>query len=377
MAVSARAESRSTPVSASAKVAAKAATSSLASASSRARASTPRPLHTAVAPTRTPRASPPSTKPLVMAKTASPKPLLARPSTPASFALASAPKPLASAPQAQPAPSAAAAPAPSPAPSVSLASVIPPPTAAPAPSNDEPSGPRFSDDFSERSNELLADHIPRIAQHAERMVLRVLHVAAQADVNGRSGDIRQASRMMRVPTDDALFGIRIAPNEARRLNDAASAAFWNERNLRRALSLQARAFGANPLDREIAGNYAFYLLKQRPAQAETARQLALHALTVSDPQLPGSRADDWTTFAIASALAGRQRDASHALFVTLALSESLDRPCRAALAAYASHGERLRQPTEEMLYRIRSWGRSEESSFCRWPPSWAISARAQ
>jgi hypothetical protein len=182
---------------------------------------------------------------------------------------------------------------------------------------------------------------------------------------------------MRVPNDDTLFGVRLAPNEARRLNDAANAAFWNEHNVRRALSLQARAFGANPLDREIAGNFAFYLLKQRPAQAETARQLALHALTMSDPQLPAARVDDWTTFAIASALAGRQRDASNALFVTLALSESLDRPCRAALAAYASHGEKLRQPTEAMLYRIRSWGRSEESTFCRWPPSWSISARAQ
>ena len=209
------------------------------------------------------------------------------------------------------------------------------------------------------------------------MVLRVLHAAGQADMAGREADIRSAARGVHVAIDDTLFNVRIAPSEARRLNEAASSAFWSERNVRRALNLQARAFGANPLDREVAGNFAFYLLKQRPAQAELARQLALHALTVSDPQMPNTRVDDWTTFAIASALAGRQRDAANALYVTLALSESLDRPCRSALAAYASHGERMRAPTEAMLYRIRAWGRSEESSFCRWPPSWSASARAQ
>ena len=269
-----------------------------------------------------------------------------------------------------------AAPA-SPAPSVTLASVIPPPTVNAPPVAEPVAAVHWPDDFSERSYELITSHVPRIAQHAERMVLRVLHVAAQTDLAGSENDIRSAVRGARVGSDDALSSIHVAPFEARRLNDAASAAFWSERNVRRALTLQARAFGANPLDREVAGNFAFYLLKQKPAQAELARQLALHALTLSDPQLPGARVDDWTTFAIASALAGRQRDAANALYVTLALSDSLDRPCRSALAAYASHGERLRAPTEAMLHRISEWGRSDESSFCRWPPSWSVSARAQ
>ena len=83
---------------------------------------------------------------------------------------------------------------------------------------------------------------------------------------------------------------------------------------------------------------------------------------------PG-RIADWTTLAIASALTGRERDARNAFFVTLALSSSLDQQCRAATAAYAYHGERLRGPAEAMLARIRTWGRSQESQFCRWPPS--------
>ena len=85
---------------------------------------------------------------------------------------------------------------------------------------------------------------------------------------------------------------------------------------------------------------------------------------------PAGRIEDWTTLAIASALAGRERDARNALFVTLALSPSLDRQCRAATAAYLSHGERLKAPAEAMLARIRTWGRSQESPFCRWPPNW-------
>ena len=96
-------------------------------------------------------------------------------------------------------------------------------------------------------------------------------------------------------------------------------------------------------------NLAFYLLKQKPAQPEAARRLALYALTLSDRQFPNGRLEDWTTLAIASALAGRERDARNAWFVTLSLAPTLDRQCRAAVAAYASHGERLRAPTEAML----------------------------
>ena len=68
-------------------------------------------------------------------------------------------------------------------------------------------------------------------------------------------------------------------------------------------------------------------------------------------------------------------DARNAFFVTLALAPSLDRQCRAATAAYAAHGERLRAPAEAMLARIHAWGRSQESPFCRWPPNWWVSAR--
>jgi hypothetical protein len=160
------------------------------------------------------------------------------------------------------------------------------------------------------------------------------------------------------------------------LNDAASAAFWNGRNPGQALDLQLRAFGADPQDEEVAGNLAYYFLKQRPAQPDVARRMALYALAMHGAQFPTGRIEDWTTLAIASALVGRENDASNALFVTLVLSPSLGQTCRAASAAYALHGERLRAPAEALLARIRTWGRSQESPFCRWPPSWPVGVRA-
>lgn len=264
---------------------------------------------------------------------------------------------------------------------MSLASTIPEPLLRSAPPRVLGEAARrveLPEDFGERADELLAHHIPRVAQKAERRVLHVLHVAARADASWQAASVIDATRTLRMPPpDNALSDLPSASSDARRLTDAAAAAFWNGRGAQRALSLQLRAFGANPGDPEVAGNLAYYYLKQRPAQSELARQLAMYALTLDDSRFPNGRLEDWTTFAIASALAGRPRDASNAWFVTLTLSPNPDRSCRAAHAAYASHGERLREPIEAMLSRISAWGRSQESTFCRWPPSSSARARAQ
>ena len=83
--------------------------------------------------------------------------------------------------------------------------------------------------------------------------------------------------------------------------------------------------------------------------------------------------DDWNTFAVASALSGRETDARNALFVTLAVSGNGERACLSALHALANYGERLRRPVEAVLYRIRAQGRYE-SPACAWPPNgWALS----
>ena len=225
-------------------------------------------------------------------------------------------------------------------------------------------------DFSTRARALLANELPRIAQRAERSVLRVLFAAVGSDEAMRESEVRRAAALMREPPDERLLRIGVAPGDAQSLNEAARAAQWQRGRMPDAAELQLRAFGANPLDPEIAGNLARVRLRQRPPQAESARQLALHALTLPDAGHPHGRLEDWTSFAIASALAGRERDAVQAWLVTIALAPSVHRQCRVAADAYALYGERLRSSIESMLLRLRASGRTDGSPFCSWPPYW-------
>jgi hypothetical protein len=295
---------------------------------------------------------------------------------------APAPVVVATAPTASPSPSpeASAAPAPAePLPAAPLpAAPLPAPTpVAMAPARTTSASLFLPDDFGARADTLVAELLPRLAQRAERLVLRALHAAAQDEGGTSDDDVLAATLAMHVRPDAPLTDIPLASGDARRLHEAAGAAFWGSRNAPQALSLQLRAFGANPLDAEVAGNLAYYYLKQRPASPEVARRLALYALTLADSPYPHGRIEDWTTYAIASALVGRERDSRNAFFLTLALTPTLERQCRAAASAYASHGPALRGPTEAMLARIRTWGRSGESPFCRWPPNWWVGMKGE
>ena len=127
------------------------------------------------------------------------------------------------------------------------------------------------------------------------------------------------------------------------------------------LMLQVRAFGANPMDAEVAGNLAFLLLRQRPAQAEAARQLALHALTLRNTRQADARIEDWATFAIASALtvprsrpsaAGTRRTPIAGRRATTARSAASPRPARAAARRKA---RRRRAPP---CIGVRDWVRA-------------------
>jgi tetratricopeptide (TPR) repeat protein len=252
----------------------------------------------------------------------------------------------------------------------------PSPVQAPAPGAPQSIAPpdnvplRKPLDFAARADGLLASQLPSVAQRAERAVSRVLVVAAQPDKASLDDEIRAAARTIQVLPQDPLLAIGNVDDEAWLLNEAAHSAYWRRGNLQEAIALQTRAFGANPLNAEVVGNLAVLRLKQRPAQADAARQLALHALTLSDAGHPGGRIEDWSTLAVASALSGRNGDARSAWFVTLALASSLERQCKVAVNAYATHGERLSFPVQAMLLRVRSSSRPGQSPYCEWPPHW-------
>ena len=68
---------------------------------------------------------------------------------------------------------------------------------------------------------MIADHLPRISQRAERLVLRVLHAAAQMEHPLQDAELIEAAKAVRLAPDDALAGVKLAAEDARRLNDSA------------------------------------------------------------------------------------------------------------------------------------------------------------
>jgi hypothetical protein len=228
-------------------------------------------------------------------------------------------------------------------------------------------------DLVGRANDVMTNHVPRLAQEAQRSVARVLYAAGRSEHVRDDDDLRASAAAVARSAGDPLGGMTLLPRDAQRLNDQARAEYARHGPTSDVLMLQVRAFGANPMDAEVAGNLAFLLLRQRPAQAEAARQLALHALTLRNTREGDARIEDWATFAIASALTGRERDARNALLVTLALAPSLERQCKAALDVVALYGERLRAPVEAMLQSAQSSRAGQQSAFCEYPPHWVVS----
>ena len=218
-------------------------------------------------------------------------------------------------------------------------------------------------DLDASAAELMREQIPRVAQAAERQLGRVLVVAASASEFRRRSDVRNAAQAMRMAAPrPALPALIVHEAEARRLNEAARVAYWQDGDVGRAARLQARAFAANPFDSEIVGNLAFLRLRQEPPDAETARQLALHSLTLHDPRFPSGRIEDWTAFAIASALTGHDVDARNAWFASMALASDLQHQCSNAVRSESIYGDRLRPSVQAMLQRARSsaaYGRCE------------------
>jgi len=241
-------------------------------------------------------------------------------------------------------------------------------TTTPAPVTGESSsipaerGGPANDELDALAADLLKNRIPASALSAERRLARVLTVAAGASEFRRRGDVRTAMQLMRSASAKVPFNTPVRSDEARRLHEAALVAYLSRDDVDDAVRLQRKAFAANPLDSEVVGNLAFLQLKDQPPQAEAARQLTLHSLALNDPRFPSGRIEDWTAFAIASALTGHEADARNAWFASMALASDLQHQCATAVRAEAMYGERLRPSVQAMLQRARSsaaYGRCE------------------
>jgi len=259
--------------------------------------------------------------------------------------------------------------------SESLKLALTPAPSAPEPASHAAVEPNAQDDFAGQARRTLVDVVPRVARQTEREATRVLLMAASAYHPQQERSVAEAARLSWIRGDLSLLPGATAPGEARRLNDQARVALASRHNLAEALDLQLRAFGANPRDPEIASHLALLYLKLTPPRADTARQVALLTLATYGAQQRSTRTEDWYTFAVASALSGREVYARNALFVMLAVSGNTERSCLAALNALARYGERLRGPVEAVFSRIHGQGRDDESPACAWPPNLSVLSR--
>ena len=224
---------------------------------------------------------------------------------------------------------------------------------------------------------MVSDYVPRTAAQAEPEIARVLERAGAwygAEQQPLIVNVARASWGRNALAVPALPASSMARSSTP-LKDEARRAFWAQRNFDEAIDLHLRAFGADPYDAELAGNLASLYLRASPAQPAVARQLAMHAMALTSAQARSPRVQDWGTFAVASALVGRDNDATQALFVTAALANNLGMTCRTALDSVARYGERMRVPVESMLLRIQQQGRDRESAYCAFPPRWNYASR--
>jgi len=230
-------------------------------------------------------------------------------------------------------------------------------------------------DLATQARQMLADTVPRIASLAEPEVSRVLSTAAIA--------IRPTQTRLVVeaadgpwPSESAWIPVReTTPAYARRLHDQARRTLASGGDVSDALNVELQAFGANPRDPDIAGYLALLYLRTKPARPEIARQLALHSIVFSGSRR-STRHVEWSTFAIASALTGRELDAVRAFLVEAALTNDVHRSCESALRAYATYGEPLRVPVLAFLQRVTEHGRAYDAPSCMRSAYWNLNTRA-
>ena len=139
-----------------------------------------------------------------------------------------------------------------------------PRSAAPVPvesaGQEPPRGPSAID-FGARASELLGRHVPRLAQRAERHVSRVLFMAGRSEPASDDEEIVAAVAALARTPADPLGGMVLAPQDGRRLNEAGEAELQQRGHPGEALRLHGMAFGANPLDADVAGVVKQILVK--------------------------------------------------------------------------------------------------------------------
>ena len=223
-----------------------------------------------------------------------------------------------------------------------------------------------SDTSSEPSRSMgIEKLLVEVQSFAETETAKVLAVARK----GNGPDIEAAALRAGRGFDFTPYHVTQDAALASRLNAQALAEFNTKADVVRAYNLQREAFRANPLNSEVAGNFAIYA--QRVSSLDEALSAVYVALSLSRPPNKTSRTADWATLAAIYAKQGDTDRAADALYVTLGMAPDVGKRCYSAIySTMYVYGDELRPVTERMLARVREQDLSRAPA-CRLPVDWS------
>lgn len=206
--------------------------------------------------------------------------------------------------------------------------------------------------------------VSNVADATEGSVRELLAIASTGDSNAINAAALAAGRQF----EFGGYNLNRDRKSARALNSEALRAFYEERGFSRAYELQKKAFAADPLDIEVAGNLAVFAL--RTGNKSDARDYVLYALGLPRSSTKPGRTTDWSTLAAVYAEDGDHTNAQNALFVTLGMTSNVGKRCSVAVhSVNKTYGPALRRATEAMFERVRD-ARLSNASECALPIAW-------
>jgi hypothetical protein len=192
----------------------------------------------------------------------------------------------------------------------------------------------------------------------------VLAVAATGD----KGEIESVAQKAGRSFDFSSVTLPRDRKLARQLNAQALDIVKAANSMDKAFETQLKAFSADALDLEVAGNLAIYAYQT--GRNAYAMDLSIYALSLPRADMKTGRTADWATLAATYATTGNQRNAASALYVTLAIAPDVTKRCYSAVySAKNTYGPALQPATERLLERIRDKGLSYAQE-CSLPIAW-------
>jgi hypothetical protein len=257
-----------------------------------------------------------------------------------------------------------------------LAMATPPPLPMTTPlSRTLPPPPTRESDFAQQGRRALAQSVPRTAVQTQAEIAPVLWAASKAQDQRAEREVVDSAQAVRDGTTAYSQAVDAATSPTTQRRGHAGVLGSPQYPLR--LRTVAQGLRRQSQRSGSRGKPGVPPSQGQPRAAGDGAATRLARDRRPRHAVPLGAPEDWNTYALASALTGRDADARNA---------NVRHPCacrkrRAQLQGRAERDRQLRrarrEPVEAMLYRIYTQGRAYESPYCAWPPNWAMGMRRQ